>query len=466
MARIVGPAFIYATGAVGLALLPAVWTHSRWDDPAAVAALCATAVPPALLGINVRGRILYAYMGPELTAYVFFGPAPAALVRMTVELVSALRSRRPFYKVWFNLGQIVISTTGAHLGICLLGLAHAGAPPGSSIHHPGLLLGVALLLAGLRMGINIALVDLAMYLRGELPSPWTSFRPGTDEFRWQVLMAVVTIPLGIVFCGLYLAWGLLGAVLVTLLTAATGWLMNRQWQLVEETRLLQEQASRDPLTGLFNRARMMDLLHESLMRCARAGQPLSLLFIDLDGFGEFNNRYGHLNGDRLLARVAGLLEEATGGRGKVARYAGDEFVVVLPGAGRNAAEAVTAEICDALETRVGEDSWVSPAPPSLTCSVGIASYPEDGNDALVLLQVADQRMYAVKGRSRARPVVVETAPRPARRSRVRTDRRAVRSPYRLNRSPKRSAGGNPNRSPNRRAEGSPKRSRGTISDPS
>lgn len=382
------PVFVYATGVGGLVLLPVLWTQSQWTGPLEVALLCLTAIPLGLMGVNIRGITIFADFGPQLAAYLFFGAAPAALLRMAVEAASALQRRRPWYKVWFNVGHIVISVAGADLILRLLGLSTGGGPA-AGLTRPGALLAAALGFAVFQTIINLLFVDLVLYLAGERSTLWVSFRPGSEESRWQWITAVITVPAGVAYAGMYMIWGVGGALVMTLLTLGTGWLLNRYWLLHQRAQALQDLASRDPLTGLYNRARLMDLLKENLAACAAAGRSLALLFIDLDGFGEFNDRHGHLDGDRVLTEVAQSLKERVGTRGTAARYAGDEFVVLLPGFGSPEAEAAAAEIREGL------------AP--VHCSVGVAVYPVDGDDPLSLLDVADRRMYRTKGRSLFEP---------------------------------------------------------------
>lgn len=157
----------------------------------------------------------------------------------------------------------------------------------------------------------------------------------------------------------------------------------------------------DDLTGLHNRRYLRQWLQEKFQGRSAEVSPLTLLMLDLDHFKDVNDSQGHLAGDRLLMQVAGVLNETVSARGFVVRYAGDEFVVVLPRGDR----ARGCEVAEAIRLAVaaidaGNDAAGRPIP--LSCSVGVASEPEDGADAESLLEAADRAMYQAKqlGRNR------------------------------------------------------------------
>jgi diguanylate cyclase (GGDEF)-like protein len=144
----------------------------------------------------------------------------------------------------------------------------------------------------------------------------------------------------------------------------------------------------DPLTGLGNRRRMEVVLEHSLA-AARRGQPLTLVMLDLDGFKEFNDTWGHVRGDEILRTFAAVLQEHVRGSDLVIRYGGDEFLFVLSGADAEAA-ARTVE-------RVRQHT---PAPIRFTA--GIAEYDPTVTAAAQLVERADRDLYAVRRRPLAR----------------------------------------------------------------
>jgi diguanylate cyclase (GGDEF)-like protein/PAS domain S-box-containing protein len=161
---------------------------------------------------------------------------------------------------------------------------------------------------------------------------------------------------------------------------------------ITEQRALEEQlrhqAFSDSLTGLANHRRLFEVLHAEICRSKRTEREFSLLLLDLDGLKEINDRFGHLVGDRALCRIAQTLTDCRRSIDTAARQGGDEFALVLPETGAAAATLVARRICD-LFARDTEE-------PTLTVSVGVASYPKDANSIGTLLYKADKALYAVK----------------------------------------------------------------------
>jgi diguanylate cyclase (GGDEF)-like protein len=135
----------------------------------------------------------------------------------------------------------------------------------------------------------------------------------------------------------------------------------------------------------------MQILRHQLADSERQEGEFALLLMDLDNFKQVNDQLGHLEGDRLLERASRILQANIREMDVVARYAGDEFVVVLPRAGAAVAEEIAARIRRAV-THFAWDCGHT----ELGISVGLATYPTDGSDAKRLLGVADGRMYADK----------------------------------------------------------------------
>jgi len=155
-------------------------------------------------------------------------------------------------------------------------------------------------------------------------------------------------------------------------------------------------ATTDYLTGLPNARSLFPRLEEEINRCRRGGTPLELLVCDLNGFKQVNDRFGHMEGDRVLREVAARLRENCREYDFVSRMGGDEFVIVMPGAEAGNFKIRAAQLsqlaADAGRMITGENV--------LSCAVGSARFPEDGTDSEQLLSVADQRMYRNKYDSR------------------------------------------------------------------
>ncbi len=154
---------------------------------------------------------------------------------------------------------------------------------------------------------------------------------------------------------------------------------------------LRDLAATDPLTGLANRRAFLDRLVSEIARSRRAGSPLSIVLLDLNGFKAVNDAHGHVAGDEVLLRVAQTLTRTVRTSDLAARFGGDEFILML-------AETVGTEVKDLL-SRLGSMEISLPnhqVGDVLTFSWGIAAFPEDGQDPDRLVQVADRRLYVMK----------------------------------------------------------------------
>jgi len=154
----------------------------------------------------------------------------------------------------------------------------------------------------------------------------------------------------------------------------------------------------DDLTKLFNARYLNHFLTREIKRCKRHGIPLSVVFLDLDGFKGINDRYGHLAGSATLTEVGHILHEAVRESDVLARYGGDEFVVLLPETPTSGALVIAERIRKAIEAhnvleRQGLKAHIS-------ASFGIASYPDHAQTPEGLIQKADQAMYRVKERDK------------------------------------------------------------------
>lgn len=167
-----------------------------------------------------------------------------------------------------------------------------------------------------------------------------------------------------------------------------------------ENQRVQDLAQRDHLTGLPNRMALDIHLGQALDQAQRTGSPMAVLFMDLDGFKQINDTLGHDFGDRLLQRVAARLAASVRTTDTLARLGGDEFVVVLPRI-RISADAV--QIVDKLHSAMREPIRIDGQQIPVTLSIGLALYPDDGDDGPSLMKHADAAMYRAKmqgGRNR------------------------------------------------------------------
>ena len=163
-------------------------------------------------------------------------------------------------------------------------------------------------------------------------------------------------------------------------------------ELRAATEALTERAVRDPLTGLANRTLFEERLRGALSRDARAGGATGVLFLDLDGFQDVNDRHGHGVGDAVLRSVADRLTAAVRPADTVARIGGDEFVVLVEGASPGGMSALVARLQEAVQ----EPVLVRGHTLDVGVSVGMALAEEGAADPASLVAEADKRMYAAK----------------------------------------------------------------------
>jgi diguanylate cyclase (GGDEF)-like protein len=165
---------------------------------------------------------------------------------------------------------------------------------------------------------------------------------------------------------------------------------------------IQQLTITDDTTGLYNVRHLYDVLGRELERCGRLGVPLSLAFLDLDRFKLVNDAHGHLVGSELLAHTGRRLQELSRKQDWCFRYGGDEFVLLMPETGAEAAMTHTGELHQALlETCFAMKNGLSL---SVSASVGLATTPADGGSVHAIIRAADARMYLVKetGRGQVR----------------------------------------------------------------
>ncbi len=155
-------------------------------------------------------------------------------------------------------------------------------------------------------------------------------------------------------------------------------------------------AHHDLLTGLPNRRLLLDRLEQELKHAKRSNRSLAVLFMDLDGFKEINDTFGHEAGDRMLSEVAGRITGCIREEDTVARLGGDEFAVVLAGTRQRKDVDLVAQT---IKRALVRPFWIDQQPAQVSVSIGIAFYPHDANTPPALLRAADQDMYREKTQS-------------------------------------------------------------------
>jgi diguanylate cyclase (GGDEF)-like protein/PAS domain S-box-containing protein len=174
---------------------------------------------------------------------------------------------------------------------------------------------------------------------------------------------------------------------------------------------LRTQSIKDPLTGLYNRRYLEEMLEREIRRAVRAEQALGLLMLDLDYFKKFNDTYGHDAGDTVLRETGTFLAKSIRAEDVVCRFGGEEFVIILPTADLSAAcaraERIRSKLREMTVLHQGQSLGM------ITVSVGVAALPEHGTSPKELLEAADAALYRAKRDGRDRVVAAEPRQTPA-----------------------------------------------------
>jgi diguanylate cyclase (GGDEF)-like protein len=173
---------------------------------------------------------------------------------------------------------------------------------------------------------------------------------------------------------------------------------------------LYRQSVRDAQTGLYNRRYLEETLEREFSRAVRSYSPLALIIMDIDHFKKFNDRFGHGAGDSVLREIAAMLKKKIRHEDIACRYGGEEFVLALPGMSAEMAleraEMLRQEIAG-LEVRYRDETLGR-----LSCSFGLAVFPDHGQTTEALIDAADTALYRAKGEGRDRVCVADAAAAP------------------------------------------------------
>ncbi|MFN3325060.1 MAG: diguanylate cyclase [Bryobacteraceae bacterium] len=182
-------------------------------------------------------------------------------------------------------------------------------------------------------------------------------------------------------------------------------ILDLQRELLRTRAALEEQATKDSLTGIWNRPTILSILHRELARSEREQRPFGLVMVDLDHFKSINDTHGHAAGDIVLKEAARRMREAMRSYDSLGRYGGEEFLIILPGCDaectRAQAERMRRALCDtAIE--------LPAASLHITASFGATAYRSaESDDPEALLHASDQALYAAKASGRDRVILIE-----------------------------------------------------------
>jgi diguanylate cyclase (GGDEF)-like protein len=185
-------------------------------------------------------------------------------------------------------------------------------------------------------------------------------------------------------------------------------------RLRDTHRELERLSATDPLTGLYNRRRLMELLALEARRSRRHKRPFTVLMIDVDYFKQFNDTYGHMAGDEVLKRVAGVLTSAMRAHDHAARYGGEEFMVVMAETDLETGITAAQRVRELLAAEA-----LGPEGRPVTASIGVAEYSMVDESVDGVIAAADRALYDAKEQGRDR---IAAAPR---------DHHEVERPYLL-----------------------------------
>jgi diguanylate cyclase (GGDEF)-like protein len=297
-------------------------------------------------------------------------------------LVAAMRRRQQkavAYRLTYTGAAVVLATLAAKVVATDIQPAIMGLPSGA-------LTAVAIIAAAVTFFlINTLLVILAIYLATGVSS-LVELMPAKQELGLET----ATLVLGVMTADtcLRLVW-LTPTVLILLV------LLQRS-SLVSQLEIA---AATDSKTGLLNAAAWQELSQRELLRAQRDGSPCAVLLIDLDHFKRVNDTAGHLAGDAALRAIADALKRELRGYDAVARFGGEEFVVLLDDLDGEAAQQVAERILSRIRGLVvGSDAVKI----SLTASVGMAIHPQHGQTLTELVEQADTALYIAKRAGRDR----------------------------------------------------------------
>lgn len=168
---------------------------------------------------------------------------------------------------------------------------------------------------------------------------------------------------------------------------------------------LRQQSIRDPLTGLLNRRRLDDDLSRELARAKRHSTHLGVIMLDIDGFKDFNDTFGHDCGDAALRELGRLINDTLRDTDTAYRYGGEEFILLAPETDEEGLQILAERLRTDTETRIAP---ILGFPEKVTVSLGLALYPNHGQTPTTLIKAADEALYAAKGGGRNRSVLASS----------------------------------------------------------
>jgi diguanylate cyclase (GGDEF)-like protein len=322
-------------------------------------------------GVSLGSAFVFAVM-------MLWGPAPAILLLFAATAMREALMRKAWWRVLFNASQYALSLAAAAGVLLLLGLH-------SSVSHPHAVSAGSLpaffLAAAVYHLINLALVGVILSIR-KGTTLWAEF---IDEFWYYTFTTMAVIALSPVLAVVALhSWEMIPLLLLPLFLV---------YKTASISMQREEQALHDALTGLANRQLLLARTSEILEELRQVGGRLALVLLDLDRFKEINDTLGHPVGDRVLQVVSSRIQETVRPGDLVARLGGDEFAVLLRGIED---ESIVHEVAERVRAALHEPISLEGTLIDLDASIGIAIFPDHGEDFDQLHRRADVAMYVAK----------------------------------------------------------------------
>ncbi|MDQ7795004.1 MAG: GGDEF domain-containing protein [bacterium] len=372
-------AYELAVAAGGLTLW--LWSLTRFSfsnlDPVLVAVLSLAGAVLLQVRVTLSSGVSFAPALPLIVAVLFKHGLPlTALVIAPGTIIRVLRAGHPSLAAFFAAGQMILSAASAR---AIASLVAAGLGPVAYARFDILVWLLAIVVLDT---VNVSLVSVRLALQQGRPFTELFLQIGYRDRRALLIPYNVLILPGI---WLYNDRGLFGLFLCLLLVLGFHRLLVMQREFAQNV----ETGMRDSLTGCYNRR----FLETWFRQHARRSGACGLLFVDLDQFKTVNDCHGHDVGDAVLQRLSAVLRDSIREDDLLIRYAGDEFVVACPGAGKAETIAVAERLLSAVRSQAAvEDGTAVPC----TVNVGVASSPDDAPLGWSLLGLADQAMYEAK----------------------------------------------------------------------
>jgi diguanylate cyclase (GGDEF)-like protein len=306
-----------------------------------------------------------------------FGAGPAVVVFVLASAIGDIVSRTAWWKVLFNMAQYTLALTACGRVLSLAASPHVGGVEQFTVGD----LVMLMVAGGVFFAVNVGVTAVAVAMVQRLPL-LTFLRQDLAFHASSTGVLIAISPIVVVVAGQSVV--LLPLILLPMLVV---------YRTARMSLEKEHQAFHDALTGLPNRTLFYDRAQQAILASRRDGEVTALLLIDLDRFKEVNDTLGHHIGDLLLKEVGPRLQDILRAADTVARLGGDEFGLVL----RNVTDPdEIGHVVDRITTALEQPFVVEDLRLDIEASIGIALYPEHGEDAETLMQRADVAMYVAK----------------------------------------------------------------------